>query len=226
MSREISLKFSNKNLTSKCFYMFKNIRSPFLLNNNLLKNYNNKKQISLDFENSNSYFHNFKKNRFSYNEYSKFTSHIRNSSDINTMIGSSKKYFCSSLKKDSNGNKDSKKINLLFVYANGNKEVHAEAEVGKSILEIAHKYDVDLEGACDSSLACSTCHIILDQQLYDKLPAAKEEEEDLLDLAFGLSHTSRLGCQVIITDEFEGTKITIPSATRNLYVDGHKPKPH
>jgi ferredoxin len=53
-----------------------------------------------------------------------------------------------------------------------------------------------------------------------------EEEDDLLDLAFGLTHTSRLGCQVIVTKEFEGTTICVPSATRNLYVDGHKPKPH
>jgi len=117
-----------------------------------------------------------------------------------------------------------KKVNLIFL--NGKKETHVEAEIGKNILEIAHENEVELEGACEASLACSTCHIILEQNVYDILPSAKEEEDDLLDLAFGISHTSRLGCQVIITEEFEGTKITIPSATRNLYVDGHKPKPH
>jgi len=130
-------------------------------------------------------------------------------------------------KENNNDNKEAKKkVNFIFVYANGKKEVHVEAEVGKNVLEIAHKFEVDLEGACDASLACSTCHVILEPKTFDKLPAAKEEEEDLLDLAFGLKHTSRLGCQVIITEEFEGAMITIPSATRNLYVDGHKPKPH
>ena len=124
-------------------------------------------------------------------------------------------------------NKDIKDlVKFKFVYQNGSKEVPVEAEVGKHILEIAHKYGVDLEGACDASLACSTCHVIFKQDLYDKLPAAKEEEEDLLDLAFGLTHTSRLGCQVYVSKEFEGAEIVVPSATRNLYVDGHKPKPH
>jgi ferredoxin len=68
--------------------------------------------------------------------------------------------------------------------------------------------------------------VILEQKIYDNLPKPVEEEDDLLDLAFGLTHTSRLGCQVIVTKEFEGTTICVPSATRNLYVDGHKPKPH
>ena len=125
-----------------------------------------------------------------------------------------------------NNDHPKKKVNFIFVYANTKKEVHVEAELGQNVLEIAHKFEVDLEGACDASLACSTCHVILEQEIFDKLTAAKEEEEDLLDLAFRLTHTSRLGCQVIVTDEFEGAKITIPSATRNLYVDGHKPKPH
>lgn len=117
-----------------------------------------------------------------------------------------------------------KQVNIIFFYANGKKEVHAQAEIGKSVLDIAKKYDVDLEGACESSLACSTCHVILESEIYDIIPHAKEEEEDLLDLAFGLSHTSRLGCQVKITKDFEGLKITIPSATRNLDVSGAKAK--
>lgn len=115
-------------------------------------------------------------------------------------------------------------VKFTFVYVNGKKEVPVEAEIGKHILEVAHQFDVDLEGACEASLACSTCHVYIEQDLYDKLPAPKTDEEDLLDLAFGLSHTSRLGCQVKITKEFEGTKISIPSATRNLHVDSNKPK--
>ena len=107
---------------------------------------------------------------------------------------------------------------------NSIKEV--EANIGDHILETAHKNEIDIEGACDASLACSTCHIILDEKMYDYLPKPKEEEDDLLDLAFGLTHTSRLGCQVIITKEFTDTIICIPAATRNLYVDGFKPKPH
>jgi ferredoxin len=120
----------------------------------------------------------------------------------------------------------SEKVKFKFVYLSDKKEVDVEAKVGEHILEIAHKFDVELEGACDASLACSTCHVILENDIYDKLPQPKEEEEDLLDLAYGLTESSRLGCQVHVTKEFENTKVYIPAATRNLYVDGKKPAKH
>ncbi|CAH0493650.1 unnamed protein product [Peronospora farinosa] len=104
------------------------------------------------------------------------------------------------------------------------KEV--EAKTGMSLLEVAHANDVDLEGACESSMACSTCHVILEDSVFEKLEEACEDEEDMLDMAFGLTDTSRLGCQVIVNESFEGTTVTLPKATRNFYVDGHVPKPH
>ncbi len=67
---------------------------------------------------------------------------------------------------------------------------------GDSILEIAHEYDIDLEGACEASIACSTCHVILPPEYYDLLPEPGDDENDMLDMAFGLTDTSRLGCQV------------------------------
>ena len=74
--------------------------------------------------------------------------------------------------------------------------------------------------------ACSTCHIILPYQIYDDLPEPSEDEEDMLDMAFGLMETSRLGCQVIVTEDMDELEIEMPKATRNFYVDGHVPKPH
>ena len=71
-----------------------------------------------------------------------------------------------------------------------------EAQVGKSILEVAQENEIDLEGACDGSMACSTCHVVFEQKHFDVLPKPEEEEEDMLDLAFGLTDTSRLGCQI------------------------------
>ena len=118
------------------------------------------------------------------------------------------------------------KIKLKFKYLADNSIKEVEANLGDHLLETAHKNDIDIEGACDASLACSTCHIILEEKIYESIPKPKEEEDDLLDLAFGLTHTSRLGCQVFVTKEFSDTIISIPAATRNLYVDGHKPKPH
>ncbi|KAL4155428.1 hypothetical protein PRNP1_007538 [Phytophthora ramorum] len=101
-----------------------------------------------------------------------------------------------------------------------------EAKTGMSILDVAHANDIDLEGACESSMACSTCHVILEDPVFDTLDEACEDEEDMLDMAFGLTDTSRLGCQVIVDEGFEGTIVSLPRATRNFYVDGHVPKPH
>lgn len=90
---------------------------------------------------------------------------------------------------------------------------------GISLLEVAHQNDIDLEGACEGSLACSTCHVVIDEAFFDMLPEATEDEEDMLDLAFGLTHTSRLGCQIIMTDELDGLTVSLPNATRNMMVD-------
>lgn len=98
------------------------------------------------------------------------------------------------------------------------EKLTVDAPLGLSVLEIAHRNNIDLEGACEGSLACSTCHVIVEEQWFDILPTATEDEEDMLDLAFGLSHTSRLGCQIIITEELDGLTLKLPTATRNMMV--------
>ena len=75
-------------------------------------------------------------------------------------------------------------------------------------------------GACEGSVACSTCHVILEPEHYDILPEPEDDENDMLDMAFGLTDTSRLGCQVQVTKELDGMTVTLPSATRNMFVDG------
>ncbi|MFT4967376.1 MAG: 2Fe-2S ferredoxin [Candidatus Deianiraeaceae bacterium] len=92
-----------------------------------------------------------------------------------------------------------------------------ETQEGLSILEVAHQNKIPLEGACEGSLACSTCHVIIDdEKLYNSLPPAEEDEEDMLDLAFGLTKTSRLGCQIIVSPKIADTLFIIPSESRNL----------
>jgi 2Fe-2S ferredoxin len=106
---------------------------------------------------------------------------------------------------------------MKFIEPDGQvKEV--DAPLGLSILEIAHRNQIDLEGACEGSLACSTCHVIVDSEWFDLLPASTEDEEDMLDLAFGLTHTSRLGCQIIMSEELDGLTVRLPTATRNMMV--------
>ncbi len=107
---------------------------------------------------------------------------------------------------------------VTFVLASG-EEKQVEAPNGISLLEVAHQNHIPLEGACEGSLACSTCHVVVDEAFYDKLPSATDDEEDMLDLAFGLTHTSRLGCQIMMNDSLNGLKVSVPGATRNMMVD-------
>lgn len=107
---------------------------------------------------------------------------------------------------------------IIFIEKDGNRK-ECETPNGLSVLEIAHQNNIDLEGACEGSLACSTCHVIVDPKWYSKLPEACEEEEDMLDLAFGLEKTSRLGCQIIMSPELDGIEVRLPAATRNMLLD-------
>ncbi|KAI8818531.1 2Fe-2S ferredoxin-type domain-containing protein [Fimicolochytrium jonesii] len=109
-------------------------------------------------------------------------------------------------------------LKVTYVTAEGEK-ITVEANEGDNLLDLAHAYDIDLEGACEGSLACSTCHVIVEEKYYDKLEEPSDEENDMLDLAFGLTETSRLGCQVIMSPELDGVTVKLPSATRNLQVD-------
>ncbi|KAL6768809.1 MFDX1 [Auxenochlorella protothecoides x Auxenochlorella symbiontica] len=119
------------------------------------------------------------------------------------------------------------KVSVTFADEKDGSEVTIQAPLGKSLMEIAHDNDVDLECACEGSLACSTCHVIVEsQEQFDSLPEATDDENDMLDLAFGLTETSRLGCQIITTPELDGLRVRIPSSTRNFAVDGYVPKPH
>ncbi|KAF8401140.1 hypothetical protein HHK36_014444 [Tetracentron sinense] len=123
-------------------------------------------------------------------------------------------------------NEQKEKISVTFIDKDG-EEKHIKVPIGMSMLEAAHENDIELEGACEGSLACSTCHVIvMDVDYYNKLEDPTDEENDMLDLAFGLTETSRLGCQVIAKPELDGLHLALPAATRNFAVDGYVPKPH
>jgi ferredoxin len=93
------------------------------------------------------------------------------------------------------------------------------ASVAWSIPCLSH-FVTTFSGACEGSVACSTCHVILPPEYYDLLPEPDDDENDMLDMAFGLTDTSRLGCQVKLTRALDGMTATLPSATRNMFVDG------
>ncbi|KAK3098870.1 hypothetical protein FSP39_023856 [Pinctada imbricata] len=103
-------------------------------------------------------------------------------------------------------------ITIYFVDRDGDT-IEAKAAVGSSFLDVAINNDVEVEGACEGTLACSTCHLIFKQQDYDKIPEKPTDEElDMLDLAYGLTDTSRLGCQVLVTKDMDGLVVEVPAA--------------
>ncbi|EPY52612.1 type I ferredoxin Etp1/cytochrome oxidase cofactor Cox15 [Schizosaccharomyces cryophilus OY26] len=112
-------------------------------------------------------------------------------------------------------------IKVYFVTPEG-REVLIEGNEGDSILDLAHANNIDLEGACEGSVACSTCHVVVDPEHYELLESPEEDEEDMLDLAFGLEETSRLGCQVILRKDLDGIRVRIPSQTRNIRLERTK----
>ncbi|MHA1564703.1 MAG: 2Fe-2S iron-sulfur cluster-binding protein [Alphaproteobacteria bacterium] len=104
---------------------------------------------------------------------------------------------------------------VIFVEGDGTERA-VDAPVGLSLLEIAHMHNVDIEGACEGSLACSTCHVIIEPNWFAKLEEPDEDEEDMLDLAFGLTRTSRLGCQIIMTEKLDGLTVRLPKGVNNM----------
>jgi 2Fe-2S ferredoxin len=98
---------------------------------------------------------------------------------------------------------------VVFIEASGSRK-EVEAPNGSTLLQVAHMHKVDLEGACDHSLACATCHVIIDPQWFDILPEPKNDELDMLDLAPNLAKTSRLGCQIVMCEEYDGLTIRLP----------------
>src|ERR1700753_2028989 len=98
---------------------------------------------------------------------------------------------------------------ITFIQRDGSRK-EVDAPVGASLLRVAHDNDIDLEGACGGSLACATWHLVIDEDWYNKLPPKTKAEEDMLDLACGLTETSRLGCQIKVTDDMDGMVVALP----------------
>ena len=104
---------------------------------------------------------------------------------------------------------------VRFLKADGTLDKEVEAEPGQRLLDVAWAAREPLEGACEGVMACSTCHVIVDAQDFEALPEASEEEEDLLDLAAYATRTSRLACQIILTDEMRSLTVRVPPGAKN-----------
>jgi ferredoxin len=107
-------------------------------------------------------------------------------------------------------------IRVRFIAADGETVRDVAANPGDRLLEVAQNDGQPLEGTCEGQMACSTCHVIVSADDFRRLPAAREEEEDMLDLATGATRTSRLACQIILTDAMDGLTVRIPPESRNM----------
>jgi len=107
-------------------------------------------------------------------------------------------------------------IRVRFISADGARVTEAEAATGTSLLDVAQVNDQPLEGTCEGQMACSTCHVIVEPSDFPRLPRASDDEEDLLDLAPHVARTSRLACQIVLTDALDGLTVRIPGAARNM----------
>jgi 2Fe-2S ferredoxin len=104
---------------------------------------------------------------------------------------------------------------ITFIERDGTQRV-LDVRAGQTLLEIAHEHDIDIEGACEGAMACSTCHVIVDDAWIDRLPDPSEDEEDMLDFAAGLKANSRLGCQIEMTEDLDGLVVQLPKEVRNM----------
>ena len=104
---------------------------------------------------------------------------------------------------------------VKFHKADGTLDREVEAAPGQRLLDVAWANGQPLEGACEGVMACSTCHVIVDAEDFALLPPASEEEEDLLDIAAHVRRTSRLACQILLTEDLESLSVRVPPAARN-----------
>ncbi len=107
-------------------------------------------------------------------------------------------------------------MKIHFISPDGETTQTVESNAGDNLLDVAQNAGQPLEGTCEGQMACSTCHVIIARDWFDKLPAASEDEEDMLDLASGARRTSRLSCQIELTEALDGLVVHIPAESRNM----------
>jgi ferredoxin len=105
---------------------------------------------------------------------------------------------------------------VRFLRPDGALDREVDAPAGTNLLDLAQAHGQPLEGACEGAMACSTCHVIVAKEDFERLPPASEEEDDLLDLAAHVTRTSRLACQLTLTADMETLTVRMPGAAYNL----------
>ncbi len=106
-------------------------------------------------------------------------------------------------------------IRVTFTDPRGTR-IEAEGEADDNLLRLGQAKGLPLEGTCEGQMACSTCHVIVDPEWFDRLPRANEQEEDMLDLASSACRTSRLSCQIDLTEDLDGLSVRVPPDAHDM----------
>jgi ferredoxin len=106
-------------------------------------------------------------------------------------------------------------VKVVFISTNGDR-IAAEGKSGDRLLAVGQAAGMPLEGTCEGQMACSTCHVVVAKEWFDRLPRASEDEEDMLDLAAGVTRTSRLSCQIELSEALDGLEVRIPGESRDM----------
>lgn len=107
-------------------------------------------------------------------------------------------------------------MKVTFLTSEGNRVEAEGGEPGDNLLRVAQAAGMPLEGTCEGQMACSTCHVVVGAEWFDRLPQASEEEEDMLDLAAGVRRTSRLSCQIVLAEELDGLTVSVPAESHDM----------
>ncbi|MCW6534345.1 2Fe-2S iron-sulfur cluster-binding protein [Sphingomonas lycopersici] len=106
-------------------------------------------------------------------------------------------------------------MKVRFIATDGSVR-EAEATPGETLLDVGQREGQPLEGTCEGQMACATCHVIVEPDDFDRLPPASDDEEDMLDLAYAVTRTSRLSCQIVLSDALDGLTVRLPTGSRNM----------
>ncbi|MFN2100101.1 2Fe-2S iron-sulfur cluster-binding protein [Altererythrobacter sp. MF3-039] len=106
-------------------------------------------------------------------------------------------------------------VKVRFLTTRG-EVIETSGEAGDNLLRVGQAAGLPLEGTCEGQMACSTCHVIVDPEWFDRLSEASEDEEDMLDLAAGVRRTSRLSCQIELTDDLDGLSVSVPAEAHDM----------
>lgn len=106
-------------------------------------------------------------------------------------------------------------VKVCFIDAQGARTT-AEAPAGALLLGVAQAAGMPLEGTCEGQMACSTCHVVVAPEWFDRLEPASDDEEDMLDLAAGVTRTSRLSCQIVLNEALDGLEVRIPGESHDM----------